>query len=198
MSELDDQNVEKYKGLAEKLTAIQEAPTPTTLESTFNIAPGSTPQFKDKVTEHLPATTELTDPTTGEIVVRSAEPTDNELAKEERIEDMQIDGKLNEVYDNAMTAFENHAGQAENSDPRFSARNGEVAAQYLKIALDSANSKVEAKYKRNKVRIGRMGAGTPNSVQQNLIVADRNDLLKQLFKGDFEKTIADEFKADKL
>jgi hypothetical protein len=196
MSELDDQNVEKYKGLAEKLSSIQETPASSILESTFNIAPGSTPKFADKVESHNPVANTVTDPQTGEIIVREIDATSVAIAKEERIEDLQIDGKLNEIYDNAITAFNNHAGLAENADPRFSARNGEVAAQYLKIALDSTNSKVEAKYKRAKVRIAGIGAGSPNSVQNNLVVADRNDILKQLFAKDFEKTIKQEFSED--
>jgi len=190
----DEQNIDKYKGLAEKLSSIQEAPT--VLEATFNIEAGSTPNFQDKVEKHLPVAGTITDPQTGEIIVREIDASHELIDKEDRIEDLQIDGKLNEIYDNAITAFNNHAGLAENADPRFSARNGEVAAQYLKLALDSTNSKVEAKYKRNKVRIARMGAGTPNSVQNNLVVADRNDVLKSIFSQDFEQTIKEEFSRD--
>jgi len=194
MSAQDD-NVEKYKGLAEKLNSMQDAPSQSTLEATFNIEGGSTPRFQDKVEAHLPVANTLTDPSTGEVVERATtDITPEIIEKEERIEDMQIDGKLNEVYDNAMTAFNTHASVVDGADPKFAARNGEVAAQFLKIALDSANSKIDAKYKRNKVRIARQGAGTPNQVQNNLIVADRNDVLKQLFRGDFENTIEQEMK----
>lgn len=190
-----EENVEKYRGLAEKLNSMNETPAPSTLESTFNIEAGSTPRFQDKVEAHLPVANTLTDPATGEVVERATtDLTPEIIEKEERIEDMQIDGKLNEVYDNAMTAFNTHASVVDGADPKFAARNGEVAAQFLKIALDSANSKIDAKYKRNKVRIARQGAGTPNQVQNNLIVADRNDVLKQLFRGDFENTIQDEMK----
>lgn len=194
MSDQED-NVQKYKGLAEKLNSIQETPSPSTLEATFNIEAGSTPRFQDKVESHLPVANTLTDPSTGEIVERATSNITPEIIeKEERIEDMQIDGKLNEVYDNAMAAFNSHASVVDGADPKFAARNGEVAAQFLKIALDSANSKIDAKYKRNKVRIARGSAGVPNQVQNNLIVADRNEVLKQLFKGDFEQTIEQEMK----
>lgn len=190
-----EENVQKYKGLAEKLNSMQETPAPSTLEATFNIEAGSTPRFQDKVEAHLPVANTLTDPVTGEIVERTTtDLTPEIIEREERIEDMQIDGKLNEVYDNAMTAFNTHASVVDGADPKFAARNGEVAAQFLKIALDSANSKIDAKYKRNKVRIARGSAGVPNQVQNNLIVADRNDVLKQLFKGDFEQTIDQEMK----
>jgi hypothetical protein len=191
---LDKQNFEKYEGLAKKLAGIQEgADNPTPLEKTFNITPGSTPAFKERVEEHNPTAVTVTDPVTGEVIARDADPTDVMLAKEERIEDLQIDGKLNQIYDNAMTAFDSHANLAETADPRFSARNGEVAAQYLKIALDSTNSKIEAKYKRNKVRIARLGMSMPNTVQNNVIVADRNDLLKNIFTQDYERSMKEEF-----
>lgn len=190
---------DKFSSLASKLSDINKSPETveaSPLESVFNIAPGSTPEFTDSVVPLNPMATTLTDPSTGEIVTRDVEPDEAALAKEERIEELQIDGKLNEIYDNAMAAFSHHANTAETGDPRFSARTGEVAAQYLKIALDSANSKVDARYKRNKVRIGKMSAGTPNSVQQNLIVADRNELLKNIFSGDYERTIQQELKSD--
>lgn len=195
MDEQKENNIKtKFQGLSDKLNDIKE--TPSVLEAQFDIPAGSTPKFEDRVEEHRPVSTELIDPSTGEIVARETEPSQEDLAKEERIEDLQIAGKLDAVYDNAITAFNEHAGLAENADPRFAARNGEVAAQFLKIALDSANSKVDAKYKRAKIKVATQGAGTPNSVQNNLIVADRNNLLKQLFKGDFERTIEQEVKGD--
>ncbi len=188
-----DKNDQKFKNIAEKLNSMQEQPI--VLESTFNIEPGSTPRFQDKVESHLPVVNTLIDPSSGEIVERATDNITPEIIeKEERIEDMQIDGKLNEVYDNAMAAFNSHTSVVDGADPKFAARNGEVAAQFLKIALDSTNSKIDAKYKRNKVRIARGSMGTPNQVQNNLIVADRNEVLKSLFNKDFEQTIQQEMK----
>ena len=188
------ENQQKYKNLAEKLESTKKDQDPgIPFENIFNLEPGSTPEFKDKVETHNPTSTALTNPESGEVMTRPIDASQEILVKEERIEDLQIDGKLNEIYDNALTAFNQHASLAENADPRFSARNGEVAAQYLKIALDSTNSKIDAKYKRNKVRIARASVDTPNSVQQNLIVADRNSILKSLFSQDFENTIKQEF-----
>ena len=189
-----EENVEKYKGLAEKLSAAQAEKPASTLESTFNIEPGSTPCFQDKVEQHLPVADTLVDPTTGEVIVREMEASTELISKEERIEDLQIDGKLNEVYDNAMTAFNSHAGVVDGADPKFAARNGEVAAQFLKIALDSTTAKVDAKYKRNKIRIAQASVGKPNQVQNNVIVADRNALLKTMFSQDHETTIEQEMK----
>lgn len=152
--------------------------TPHPLESVFSIEPGSTP---------LPAaaaqiSTEMIDPATGDIVERKTEGvTDEEIAKEERIEDLKIDGQIDVIHGAAMTAFEAQSRLAQEVDPKFAARNAEVAAQFLKIALDAVSGRVDAKYKRAKVRLAQNEG--PRQVQNNLIVADRNDLLKNLFEG---------------
>ena len=121
------------------------------------------------------------DPTNGEIVARPTTAlTDEALAKEERIEDLHIDGQLETIHNSAMGAFEQQARLAQEVDPRFSARNAEVAAQYLNIALNSVNSRVDAKFKRNKIKLAKDGAGSPTTVNQNIIVADRNAVLRAL------------------
>jgi hypothetical protein len=155
------------------------------LEDIFDLEPGSTPVFHDihpsksgVVNERASA---LVDPTTGEIVERKSEPDVTELEKEERIEDLHIDAQLETIHDQAVIAFEKSARMAEEVDPKFAARNAEVAAQYLTIALNSVNSRVDAKFKRQKVRLAKNGAGKPTTLNQNIIVADRNELLKQIF-----------------
>lgn len=122
----------------------------------------------------------LTDPTSGEIIKRSSEPDLSALEKEERIEDLHIDGQLETIHNAAMTAYEKQARMTDEVDPKFGARMGEVAAQFLNIALNSVNSRVDAKYKRQKVRIAKADAGTPKTLNQNVIVADRNAVLRAL------------------
>ena len=78
-------------------------------------------------------------------------------------------GKMQTVYGAAMETFKGQIEIANMVDPKYAARNAEVAAQFLKIALDAA----QAEDKANK------DAG-PKTVNNNLIVADRNDLLKQI------------------
>lgn len=152
--------------------------TPHPLESVFSIEPGSTP---------LPSaaaqiSTEMVDPATGDIIERKTDGvTVEEIAKEERIEDLKIDGQIDVIHGAAMTAFEAQSRLAQEVDPKFAARNAEVAAQYLKIALDAVGTRVDTKYKRNKLRLEQNQG--PRQVQNNLIVADRNDLLKNLFEG---------------
>ena len=169
----------------------------TPLENLFDLDPGSTPKA---VIIEKKTTTELIDPTTGEIIERKVDgPTAIELAKEERVEDFKIDGQLETVHTAAMQAFEAQHALSQQVDPKFSARNSEVAAQYLNIALDSIKTRGDLKYKRQKIRI----ASDPETVgraptQNNLVIADRNDVLRSLFSQDFEKTIKGTVKDDIL
>lgn len=136
----------------------------------------------------------LVDPTSGELVQRKVDDVStNDLDKEERLEDLHIDAQLEGVHNAALEAFHMQHRMSQEVDPKFSARNAEVAAQYLKIALDAVSNRVDAKYKRQKVRIATQKIGTPNTVNNNVIVANRNDLLKALLSND-EKVIDDEDK----
>lgn len=147
-----------------------DTPTPTFAD----IHPSNTGNLNEKAST-------LVDPTTGQLVPRKVdEVTLSDLEKEERIEDLQIDAQLDHVHNVAIEAFEHQQRMSQEVDPKFSARNSEVAAQYLKIALDAVSQRVDAKYKRQKVRIAKQDIGTPGTVNNNVIVADRNALLKEL------------------
>lgn len=153
--------------------------TPHPLESVFNIQPGTTPLSSASAQ----VSNEMLDPATGEVVERKTEGvSDSEIAKEERIEDLKIDGQIDGIHGAAIAAFEAQNRLSQEVDPKFAARNAEVAAQYLKIALDAVGTRVDTKFKRAKIRAD-ANAG-PRQVQNNLIVADRNDLLKSLFSDD--------------
>jgi len=156
---------------------------PNPLEDVLGIEPGSTPLFRDStiLDKANERTSILVDPTTGEIVERKNLPDVTDIEKEERLEDLHIDGQLETVHTNALVAFEKSSRFAEEADPRFAARNAEVAAQYLNIALNAVNSRVDAKFKRQKIRHASIAAKTPGTVNNTVIVADRNELLKQIF-----------------
>ena len=100
-------------------------------------------------------------------------------ATEKDEEDIIIEKKIDDVYDAAMGAFENQTALTEMVEPRYAARNAEVAANYLNIALNAANSRAKVKRERK-----RAGAFVPfsggNKTTNNLIVADRNELLKMI------------------
>lgn len=149
------------------------------LEEIFDIEEGST--FKNSpVVIKSERAGSLIDPTSGEILPRSIELTPTEVDREERIEEMHIDGQLDSIHTSAMIAYEKSARMAEEVDPKFAARNAEVAAQYLNIALNAVNSRIDAKFKRQKVRLAREGGSKPTTVNNNVIVADRNELLRQI------------------
>jgi len=98
--------------------------------------------------------------------------------------DDEIEKQFQEVYDAAMTAFEITSESVQQVEPKFRARNEEVAVQYLSTALQAANAKSSLKMHKDKVSVTKTKASTPNTVNNNLIV-DRNDLLKQILaKGD--------------
>lgn len=172
---------------------------PTPLEELFDLDPGSTPTLMANVVSKPIG--ELIDPSTGEVIEQKVDATDAEIAKEERAEDLKLAHQLDVVHASAMAAFENQHALSQQVDPKFSARNSEVAAQYLNIALDSIKTRGKIKYDRQKIAIAK-GNGGVTSTQNNLIIADRNDVLKSLFHQDFEKpiknTILDEIKPDKL
>ena len=154
------------------------------LESIFDIEPGSTPVFTEGLCTdgflNERATT-LVDPTTGETVNRSSSPDLNEVTKEERLEDLHIDQQLESIHSHAIVAFEKSSRMADEVDPKFAARNAEVAAQYLNLALNAVSLRVEAKYKRQKVRLAAnkesQNSGIPNN---GVVLVDRNALLRQL------------------
>lgn len=151
------------------------------LEDVFDMESGSTPfKFSDTETGALnERASSLVDPTTGELVLRKSEElTTADIEKEERIEDLHIDGQLEGIHNAALVAFEHQSRMAQEVDPKFSARNAEVAAQYLNIALNAVNSRVDSKFKRQKIRLAKQTAGAPQTVNNNVIVADRNELLK--------------------
>lgn len=94
-------------------------------------------------------------------------------------EDKAISGKIDDVYDKAIGAFEEQTAYIQVIEPRYAARNAEVAAQYLKIALDAAS--VRANVKRDKRKsAGFIPFANNGSGNQNVIVADRNELLKMI------------------
>ncbi len=174
-----------FDHLKAKLDAVTDSPDatvePSQFEKIFDLPAGSTPEFADSLPEVRVG--ELMDPSTGEIIAQPVSDVTLEIIKkEERIEELQISAKTEEIYNASMAAFQNHIALT-NSDPKFAARNGEVAAQFLNIALASVNSKVEAKFKRAKMRYAEHSAANP-STQNNLIVADRNDVLAALFNKD--------------
>ena len=99
----------------------------------------------------------------------------------DKSKDKQIDAQLDEVYDIALQAFNTQNELTQTIDPRYSARNAEVGAQYLRLALDAAAQKSNKLINNKKLR-GTKGAVDieNNGVVNNNIFMDRNELLKMM------------------
>lgn len=101
-------------------------------------------------------------------------------------DDIQIETDMDEIYDEAMIAFRQQTQMVETMEPRYSARNAEVAAQYLKIALDSREARAKTKVDRRRSNTFVPYANTSNKTinNTNLVVADRNAILDMLREQD--------------
>ena len=96
--------------------------------------------------------------------------------------DNQINEQFQEIYDTAMDAYEQQALDIETIEPKYRARNSEVAVQYLNTALSAAKERSSIKMAKDKL----VNKASPKVLNDNrsVIVADRNDILKNLFSGD--------------
>jgi hypothetical protein len=94
-------------------------------------------------------------------------------------DDIETEKKIDEVYNSAISTFQNQIAYTEIIEPRYAARNAEVAATYLNIALAAATSKAKIKVERKKVNqfIPYANGGKTTN---NIVVADRNDILKMI------------------
>ena len=99
--------------------------------------------------------------------------------------DKELEEQLQVVYDAALEAFENQQEDADTIEPRFKARNAEVAVQYLKTALEAVHEKSMLKQHKDKVVIRDKTGGTVNN---NVVLTDRNELLR-LLRGKEEKPV---------
>lgn len=103
-------------------------------------------------------------------------------------EDKEVDAKIDTVYAAAMEAFQTQTSYTEIIEPRYAARNAEVAANYLNIALAAATSRAKIKTDRKKTAafVPFSGGGKTTN---NLIVADRNDILRMIQVDDEKKEL---------
>lgn len=96
------------------------------------------------------------------------------------VKDNEIETQFQEIYDCAMDAFDNSFSNTSEVEGKYKARNGEVAVQFLNAALNAANAKAALKKHKDKLTFDAKKAQTPQTLNQNLIVTDRNELLKHL------------------
>lgn len=88
----------------------------------------------------------------------------------------EIDEQYQNIHDLALTAFEEQSEEAEVVDPKYKARNAEVAVQYLNTALNAVNAKAALKTSRDKLEISRARVGT--EAAGTAAQMDRNEILR--------------------
>lgn len=96
-------------------------------------------------------------------------------AKDE--EDTEIDSKIDAIYDAALETFQQQTEYTQIIEPRYAARNAEVAASYLTIALNAAATRAKVKGERK-----RQAAFVPfaNKSQNNVVVASREEIMRMI------------------
>ncbi len=120
------------------------------------------------------------EPETTLVPMIESEPTELAIVPEFDEGDRQINEQFQEIYDVAMDAYEQQAMDVQTIEPKYRARNQEVAVQYLNAALNAAKEKASLKQNKEKMVTKAITSGT-NIKDSNVIVADRNEVLKELF-----------------
>ena len=92
--------------------------------------------------------------------------------------DDEIERKIEEVYSASMNSANVLADEIEQVEGKYKARIGEVSATMLNVALGAIREKRQLKEHKDKsTTITGNGAKTVNN---NLVVADRNEILRML------------------
>jgi hypothetical protein len=91
--------------------------------------------------------------------------------------DDEIESKLEEIYTVAMTQVDVISDETERVEGKYKARMGEVTATMLNVALGAVREKAALKMHKDKLT---PSANGPSTVNNNLIVADRNEILRAL------------------
>lgn len=136
------------------------------LETVFNIAPGST------------KTNELAEYEDDNMIAVPA--SEVSQSYQDDLEDADINEKIEKIYEVAMETFENQTAMMEIVEPRYAARNSEVAAQYLNIALNATSLKAKTKNEKRKSSTFIPFGNNTNISGNNIVVADRNQILDML------------------
>jgi len=95
-------------------------------------------------------------------------------------EDIENDARFDEVYTAAKEAFDNQMAYTEIIEPRYAARNAEVAANFLNLALQAAATKARVKTDRKRATAFIPGANGASKVTNNTIVASREEILRMI------------------
>jgi len=93
--------------------------------------------------------------------------------------DGEIETKIEEIYTGAMANVTTMSDQLERVEGKYKARMGEVSATMLSVALGAVREKRELKQHKDKLSASQVAAAK-TVTNNNLIVADRNEILRVL------------------
>lgn len=92
--------------------------------------------------------------------------------------DKELESQYQNIMDMSIRAYKTQVATSRQVDPKYRARNEEVAIQYLNIALDALREKTNLKLGRDKIT--KSHKNTQNNTNGDVITADRNELIKRL------------------
>lgn len=122
--------------------------------------------------------------------------TQTEVVKYEPFDekDEELDQQFQNVHDAAMTAFDEQQEEAEVVDPKYKARNAEVAVQFLNTALNATSAKAQLKQMRDKLEVSKgklAGDAAKTGVQM-----DRNEILRMFAEQKKNENVVPDVSAD--
>jgi hypothetical protein len=137
---------------------------------------------KTKLTDHpLENMFGITEGTT-ETTYKEALPSTPVVAPDYDEKDKDIEDQLETVYITAMTQVTIIGDEMEKVEGKYKARIGEVTATMLNVALSSIREKRQMKEHKDKNSVAKAATG-PSTVNNNVILADRNEILRALAVG---------------
>ncbi len=96
--------------------------------------------------------------------------------------DTELEAAYQEIADAAMSGYDNLSVVAETADTKFLPRLGEVQVQHLNVALAAISKRAALKQGKDKLAAA-IKAG-PSKQTTNILVMDRNELLRQVLEDD--------------
>ena len=98
---------------------------------------------------------------------------------EDDAEDKEISKKIDTVYDEALNAYHEQSSYIDELEPRYAARNAEVAATFLNTALNAVALKARVKGEKRK-SVQAFIPYANNSTTNNVVVSSPSQLLEMM------------------
>lgn len=128
-------------------------------------------------------------PSNGEVVKKEEKPAATVVDSYDE-KDNSIEHIYSNVHDVAMETHDRIMDDIEDIDPKYAARNYEVAAQYLNIALNAGDKRAKLKEHKDKL-VTKTGKGSTTNILAETITINTTDLIKQLSADIIEGEIVD-------